>query len=311
VRFGPPIVIALVALLCATSATARVPVPTDEQATVQRLTIHYRAHDGRIRKAIVLAPANIDPRESLPLIISPHGRGVDGEINSRLWGDLPGRYGFIVVNPDGQGRKLGLYSWGWRGDIDDLARMPEIVARALPRLHVDRQRIYAFGGSMGGQEALLLVALHPDLLAGVAAFDPATDMAERYRAFVHQPFGTSLQEMARKEIGGTPAQKPRAYAERSPDHYVRQIADSGVRMQIWWSTRDRIIRDQAQGAGRLFREIKELNPLAPVEQCKGMWDHTVEMEWNRRLPHALGFFGLRRQDHSGVESWGHRPPPEQ
>ena len=36
---------------------------------------------------------------------------------------------------------------------------------------------------MGGQETLLLVARHPHLLAGAAAFDPATDMARRYRDF--------------------------------------------------------------------------------------------------------------------------------
>ena len=50
---------------------------------------------------------------------------------------------------------------------------------AIARAHgvdVDPHRIYAFGGSMGGQETLLLVALHPRLLAGAAAFDPATDM---------------------------------------------------------------------------------------------------------------------------------------
>ena len=66
------------------------------------------------------------------------------------------------------------YSWGYRGQIDDLARMPRIVEAHGVR--VDRSRIYAIGGSMGGQETLLLAALHPHLLAGAAAFDPATDM---------------------------------------------------------------------------------------------------------------------------------------
>ena len=36
---------------------------------------------------------------------------------------------------------------------------------------------------MGGQETLLLVALHPQLLAGAAAFDPATDLRRRYYDF--------------------------------------------------------------------------------------------------------------------------------
>jgi hypothetical protein len=44
---------------------------------------------------------------------------------------LPARGGFAVVSPDGQGRVLGLQSWGALGQIDDLARMPRIVRSAL------------------------------------------------------------------------------------------------------------------------------------------------------------------------------------
>jgi pimeloyl-ACP methyl ester carboxylesterase len=145
---------------------------------------------------------------------------------------------------------------------------------------------------MGGQEALLLLAQHPHLLAGVAAFDPATDMAERYRAFAQLPGGRVLQALARAEVGGTPEQVPEAYATRSPDAYAAELAFADVPLQIWWSSRDRVIRDQWAEAGALFRDIKGLNPRAPVEQCRGEWRHTVEMDWNRRLPAALRHFGL-------------------
>jgi pimeloyl-ACP methyl ester carboxylesterase len=205
---------------------------------------------------------------------------------------LPGRFGFAVVSPDGEGRRLGLYSWGYRGQIDDLARMPQIVADALPWVHVDERRIYAFGGSMGGQEVLLLAAQHPGLLAGVSAFDAPTDMARRYYDFARLPNGLALQRLAREEIGGDPARVPGAYAERSPDAYVDGLAHSNIPMEIWWSTRDRVIRDQAAESGALFDELKLINPAAPIEQCKGMWRHTVEMDWDRRLPAALRHFGL-------------------
>src|SRR5205085_9912044 len=111
---------------------------------------------------------------------SPHGRGIPASHNARLWGNLPARGPFAVVNPEGQGRELALYSWGDPGEIDDLARMPQIVAHALPWLRIDPHRIYAFGGSMGGQETLLLVARFPHLLAGAASFDAPTRMAVRY-----------------------------------------------------------------------------------------------------------------------------------
>jgi poly(3-hydroxybutyrate) depolymerase len=296
------------ALLVPGAATARVVVPPDTSKLVRSVTIHYRAHDGRRRSAIVLLPAHASPSRRLPLIISPHGRGVGAAANAKLWGDLPGRYQFAVVNPEGQGRKLGLYSWGWRGDIDDLARMPQIVARALPRTSIDRRRIYAFGGSMGGQEVLLLLATHPGLLSGAAAFDPAVDMSERYRAFAHMKNGKYIRTLARREIGGTPRGVPRAYAARSPLHYAEQIADADVPLQIWWSTRDRVIRGQARGAGLLFKRIKAINQFAPVVQCRGMWRHTVEMESNRRLPASLGHFGLLWEP--PPMTWGHRDPPD-
>jgi poly(3-hydroxybutyrate) depolymerase len=291
-RLVPPLA-ALTLLVAASAAHARIPTPRDEHLLVRRFTIHYVAHNGARRAAVVLAPAIRNAGDSpLPLVISPHGRGVDAWQNARIWGDLPGRFDFVVVSPDGEGRRLGLYSWGYRGQIDDLARMPQIVRAALPQLHIDEQRIYAFGGSMGGQEALLLLAQHPGLLAGVAAFDAPTNMAARYRDFARQPFGPHLRALAREEIGGTPAHYPAAYASRSPAHYAEQLAFSGVPLQLWWSSRDRVIRDQTSESGALYRRIEALNPAAPVQQCKGMWRHTVEMNWDRRLPAALRHFGL-------------------
>src|SRR5689334_8425779 len=83
------------------------------------LLIHYRAHDGRLRPAWLLLPADYGG-QPLPLVISPHGRGTSARANERLWGNLPGLGGFAVINPAGEGRRLGLFSWGDPGQIDDL-----------------------------------------------------------------------------------------------------------------------------------------------------------------------------------------------
>src|SRR5207237_10692431 len=151
-------------------------------------------------------------------------RGASAEDNVKRWGDLPGLGPFAVVNPEGQGRRLERFSWGYPGQIADLARMPGLVTRAIPWLRIDRSRIYAFGTSMGGQESLLLLAHSPSLLAGIAAFDPVTDMTRRYRDFSgigcnrrcvqrwDGSLGTGLRRLARTEIGGTPAGRPRAHA---------------------------------------------------------------------------------------------------
>lgn len=256
---------------------------------VRTLTVDYRASNGATRRALLVLPRWYGPQlhPAIPLVISPHGRGLQPETNLRFWGGLPAFGPFAVVSPEGQGRRLVLYSWGWRGQIDDLARMPRILQAALPWLHLDRSRIYAVGGSMGGQETLLLTALHPRLLAGAAALDSATNLAARYSAFPRLRDGSLLQRLARIEVGGTPTAVPAAYAARSPIHYVDQLAHSGVPLHIWWSLRDRIVVDQRQESGRLYRAILAANPEAPVTSYVGTWAHTAEMQATARLPLAL------------------------
>jgi pimeloyl-ACP methyl ester carboxylesterase len=168
--------------------------------------------------------------------------------------------------------------------------MPQIAA--ANGVNVDPRRVYAVGGSMGGQETLLLDALHPHLLAGAAAFDPATDMRRRYYDFASLHGGAVLQALAREEIGGTPAQVPAAYARRSPDHYIRQLADSAVPLQLYWSTKDRVIADQRAETGMLALQILRLRPDERVWDFTGDWAHTAEMHSGRRLPRALARFGL-------------------
>ena len=173
---------------------------------VKVLTFAYRSHAGTERRAYLVLPAWYGERNHppIPLVISPHGRGVDGAYNLRFWGALPARGPFAVVSPDGQGRRLPLYSWGYSGQIDDLARLPALARAAFPWLTLDPRRVYAVGDSMGGQEVLLLAARRDVRLAGVAAFDAATDMAARYRAFSVTPGEHALPALVRTEIDGTP-----------------------------------------------------------------------------------------------------------
>jgi poly(3-hydroxybutyrate) depolymerase len=278
--------------------------------------IAYRAHTGHARLAYVLLPRWYGPRahSRIPLVISPHGRGTSGRANAKLWGDLPSVGAFAVVNPDGEGDALGVYSWGAPGQIEDLARMPEIVHRALPWLRIDRRRIYAFGGSMGGQETLLLLAKHPELLAGAAAFDSVVDFAHQYRRYGRLPcnarcraqlgtsVGTVLQRLARTEVGGDPATSPRAYAARSPITHARAIADACVPLQLWWSRRDRILVDPERQSGRLLREVRRINRTAPITGIEGTWTHSAEMRPHTRLPFALARFGLMPPAFAGA--WG-------
>jgi poly(3-hydroxybutyrate) depolymerase len=277
---------------------------------VRVLAISYLAHDGLSRRAYLILPAWYGSKRHprIPLVISPHGRGVGARANIRRWGDLPARGGFAVINPEGQGRRLTLFSWGDPGEIRDLSRMPSIAEHAVPWLRIDRRRVYAFGGSMGGQETLLLLARFPRLLAGAASFDAPTNMAARYRAFDLLRFGDGLQRLARREIGGTPATDPNGYDTRSPLDYARKIAFAGVPLQIWWSTRDRTVSDQRRESGLLYRDIMRLDAMAPVNEFVGAWAHTTEMTAHGYLPYALSRFGLMPRRSAPPSSVHHGSP---
>ena len=297
---------AIVALAGAPALPANAGTGSAAALPPRQITITYTTHDGHRRNAYVLLPHGYRPGDNpaIPLVISPHGRAVDGKINTRRWGNLPTRGGFAVVNPDGYGRRLALHSWGYPGQIDDLARMADIVEAKLPWVHVDRSRVYAVGGSMGAQETLLLAGRYPDLLAGAVAVDGPADFALQYTNFPRLKcnraclargwgqIGVAKQKLARKEVGGTPRTARRKFAERSPITYARAIADSCVPVQIWWSRTDKIVLDPARQSGRMYRTLKRLNPQAPIDEYVGRWDHTDAMRHETDLPKMLAGLGL-------------------
>jgi poly(3-hydroxybutyrate) depolymerase len=258
--------------------------------------IRYGAHNGVPRWAVLITPSEYGPERPsppIPLVVSPHGRGVRARTNANLWRELPSQGGFAVVCPVGMGRRLPLHSWGWGGQIDDLARMPAIVRAARPWLNVDAQRVYAVGGSMGGQETLLLVGRHPRLLAGAVAFDSVTDFLGRYGDFAELGRkGLMLQALARIEVGGTPATSAQAYRLRSPQHWLHEIADSGVPLQIWWSDADEIVTGQENQSGRFFADLRALHPRGRLERVTGSWSHTAESYRRLQLPGAARWLGL-------------------
>jgi pimeloyl-ACP methyl ester carboxylesterase len=297
---------AAAALPARATSTVDPQVELASAAPAREITISYRTHDGHHRNAYVLLPAGYHPGNNpvIPLVISPHGRAVDGKINTRRWTNLPTIGGFAVVNPDGYGRLLPLHSWGYSGQISDLARMADIVEAKLTWVHLDRRRLYAVGGSMGAQETLLLAGRYPRLLAGAVAVDGPADFALQYRNFPRLTcdraclargwgqIGLAKQRLARKEIGGTPATAPAKFAERSPITYARAIAESCVPVQIWWSRTDKIVLDPARQSGRMFQVLRRMNPNAPIDEYVGDWDHTDAMRHETDLPKMLAGLGL-------------------
>lgn len=265
---------------------------------VKRWTLSYRAHDGKQRPAFVCVPARFGPERPTPplaLVIAPHGRNVRPQTTAKTWGDLPALGGFVTVCPGGRGRRLDLHSWGYRGQIADLARMPGIVQGALPWLRVDPDRIYAVGGSMGGQETLLLVGQFPKLLAGAVAIDSVTNFFRRYADFGRSLLTIRQQALARIEVGGTPQQNAPGYVLRSPTHWVQQVAASRVPLAIWWSSADQIVIDQRHQSEAFFDEVRKRRKRGRLEKHTGTWLHSEQFA-DVQLPGALRWLGLLRDD---------------
>ena len=261
---------------------------------VREWRIRYLAHNRIPRPASILVPAEYGPHKPtprLPLVIAVHGRYTGEKLTASLWDGLPARGVFAVIAPAGMGRRLPYCSWGYRRQIDDLARMPSIADNALPWLRIDRRKVYSVGGSMGGHETLLLLGQYPELLAGAVSIDGVTNFYRRYYDFALSIRTRGLQVLARFEVGGTPETNPTGYVLRSPTHWLRQIAESAVPLQIWWSLGDLIVEDQIHQSAHFFRELKKIRKRGRLEARTGFWPHMSQMR-ERKIPEAAEWLGL-------------------
>jgi hypothetical protein len=264
-------------LVAGPAVEAEVPAP------VQAYSVPYVAWNGQLREATVLLPIDYvpgDTAEALPCIVQSPGRKASPAGAASTWKGTPSTRGFIVISADQAGLRDPRNSWGVAGQIDDLVRMPDIVEAALPGVHVDRERLYSVGVSMGGQESLLSLAFHPEYWAAVLCVDGIADLAARYREFA-QVGRLADRKLMRDEVGGSPSRAPFAFAVRSPSTFVRTLATSGVPLAIWWSAEDTLVINQATTqTGFLYSRIVAIDPAAPVVQRIGTGGHGLMIRQN-------------------------------
>ena len=144
----------------------------------------------------------------IPLVISPHGRGVSARANAN-WGGLPARGMFAVISPDGAGASWSRYSWGSAGQIETSRGCRRSLRHAAVAPDRRAPDLRASAAAWAARRRCSCSRRHPRLLAGAAAFDAVADFALQYRSFrrisVRQrlpktwdgPVGRSLQSLAR------------------------------------------------------------------------------------------------------------------
>ena len=251
------------------------PLQATTVGTNQVIAVPYFSWNRKARYATVVLPRDYGPgdAEALPCIVQPHGRGGVPTGPASRWDDLPTTERFMVICPDSSGRRDPANSWGVEGQLQDISEIVDVVEKSLPWVHVDHQRLYLVGISMGGQETLCTLARYPDRFAAGLCVDGNANLAARYREF---PFVdmTDTRPLMRREVGGTPSQVPWLYQRRSSTPFAATLATSGVPIGIWWSRDDTIGYNQTRTqTGYLYKRIKSLVPTAPVVQVIGRGAH--------------------------------------
>ena len=205
------------------------PLQATTVGTNQVIAVPYFSWNRKARYATVVLPRDYGPgdAEALPCIVQPHGRGGVPTGPASRWDDLPTTERFMVICPDSSGRRDPANSWGVEGQLQDISEIVDVVEKSLPWVHVDHQRLYLVGISMGGQETLCTLARYPDRFAAGLCVDGNANLAARYREF---PFVdmTDTRPLMRREVGGTPSQVPWLYQRRSSTPFAATLATSGV-----------------------------------------------------------------------------------
>lgn len=117
-------------------------------------------------------------------------------------------------------RRRGVYvSPEYRGDswMNEAAEQDTVALIKEIKAQFGIEDVIITGGSMGGTAALILAVHHPELIQGVVALCPATDMRALHNnlrsreELVYKHLAKSICEV----YGGTPEENPREYDYRS------------------------------------------------------------------------------------------------
>jgi polyhydroxybutyrate depolymerase len=109
----------------------------------------------------------IAPRRPAPVVVALHRFTENGRLMAKLTGfnEVADREGFVVVYPNGSGRRFE----AWESDSrDDVALVLAILEDVARRVSIDRNRVYVTGASNGGFLTHRLACLEPAVFAAAA-----------------------------------------------------------------------------------------------------------------------------------------------
>jgi pimeloyl-ACP methyl ester carboxylesterase len=169
------------------------------------------ASDQSEQRYVLIKPADFDATKETPVLIALHGHGSDrwqfakdNRAECRAARDAAAAHGMLFVSPDYRART----SWMGPKAESDVVQIIEDL-----RKQYRISKVVLCGGSMGGTGALTFTALHPDLIAGVAALNGTANLVE------YPNFLPAIAE----SFGGSKAEAPDEYRRRSAEYFPEKF----------------------------------------------------------------------------------------
>ncbi len=124
-----------------------------------RITRERMSWRGKERVYYLFVPTGVAPEKKLPLLLTLHGSGRNGETLVSKWKDLAEKEKIVLAGPD-SGDSV---HWGSPGDGPLF--LHDVVENVAARYPIDGKRVYLFGHSAGAVFALQMAALESEYFA--------------------------------------------------------------------------------------------------------------------------------------------------
>lgn len=122
---------------------------------------HSLTRDGQARSYYAYVPSTLNRAEPVPVLIALHGAGRDGVSMVDVWRRTAGKYGFVVLAPNGDQQN-------WNNRQADAGQIKAVLNDAAKRYGLSWHAVYLTGHSNGAVQALLMAASTPDQFRAVA-----------------------------------------------------------------------------------------------------------------------------------------------
>lgn len=136
------------------------PAATSAKARIEKRTV---LSDGKERTYYLYVPERPAGAAPMPLLVTLHGSGRNGETLVEKWKKAADKEGIVLAGPDATNRE------NWNTASDGPVLLHDLVEELRAKLPIDARRIYLFGHSAGAVLALFMASLESEYFAAVAA----------------------------------------------------------------------------------------------------------------------------------------------